>query len=52
MGKKIEWGQAHFPKSIILQGRYAILEPFNAEKHYRTLYENLSPTPGLWNYIY
>ena len=51
LGKKIENGQALYPKPEILQGTYARLEIRNPEKHHKSLYKHFAETPGVWDYI-
>lgn len=42
---------ALMPQKIVLQGRYARLEPLDTEKHYRSLFKNFSETPNMFQYL-
>jgi hypothetical protein len=51
LGRLLDSRKAILPYKTILRGRYVILEPLNAEKHYRSLYENFLNTPHLMDYM-
>ena len=51
LGRLLDSRKAILPYKTVLRGRYAILEPLNAEKHYRSLYENFLNTPHLMDYM-
>ena len=51
LGRVLDNRKAILPYKTVLTGRYVILEPLNAEKHYRSLYENYLDTPHLMDYM-
>ena len=52
LGRKIDTSIiTKVPSKVVLQGRYARLEPLDTEKHYRVLYENFIQTPHLFDFL-
>jgi len=53
LGDKVNFKKAKIPSKKILNGKYAILEPININKHSKNLYVNFlkDKKNRIWNYL-
>ncbi len=50
-GEPVNWNGAKAPEAQVLRGRTVRLEPMDANRHFRSLFEAATRDPTIWNYL-